>query len=142
VVLGFDARADICLIALATEHAFPRARIRPSSPPPGTPVWHRGFGIDQPGNKVTGTVIGDPDQDGMIRFRMQASPGDSGASVFDAQMQLVTSPVCCVSADGSLFGGGPIAISQLLKSHTQEPALHYRSWSGWKEVPPLLYWPN
>jgi hypothetical protein len=137
-VIAYNVQADICVLELDTDPLRQGALVRPEVPPPGTAVWHRGYGIDKPGSKVEGTAISGPDSAGMIRMRMTASPGDSGAAVFDQNNMLVCLPVCCVSSDGSLFGGGPTAIHDTLSKLDSADTDHYAlSYPQWKEVPPI-----
>jgi hypothetical protein len=69
---------------------------------------------------------------------MRASPGDSGSAVFNADNQLVCAPVCCVSNDGSLFGGGPFAIRQLLERFAAPVSSFVSDCSGFRELTPVL----
>ena len=92
--LSGGKRFGITVTAIATEpdiawcvtdephDDLPCAFLAKEIPPKGTRIWHKGYGVDKPGNKETGTVLGGPDSSGMMVLRISVSSGDSGSGMF------------------------------------------------------------
>jgi hypothetical protein len=116
VVAALDRRADCCwCVTESNSDAYPFALLAPSSPPPGSRVWHAGYGVDTPGNREDGAVEAGPDQNGQLRFRLNVSSGDSGGGVCLDENGLVVSCVCCTTAKGQVaqvWGASPEAIAR------------------------------
>lgn len=114
-----DRTADIAwLIADRPFYDLPYAHLAFQIPRVGTPVWHGGYGIDKPGNKEEGVFLGGPDSNNQLRYRLSASPGDSGGAIVDAENDVVLSPVCCGDAPGKIgnvYGGSPLRAFELFK---------------------------
>lgn len=85
-------------------------------PPPGTEVWHMGYGIDRPGNLERGFVRGLTPDNLKVQYRLSVSPGDSGGGIVMTNEGKVISPVCCttkLSAMGDVWGGSPAECRRL-----------------------------
>lgn len=102
VVVNFNRQADYawCLTDSNTE-TLPFALLAESSPPPGTPIWHAGFGVDVPGNTEHGTVTGPPNTDGQIQMSLSVSSGDSGGGIAITADGRIVSCVCCTTRRGA-----------------------------------------
>lgn len=85
-------------------------------PPPGSRIWHMGYGIDKPANREEGEVLGVQSDNSQVRYRLSVSPGDSGGGIITTEENKVISPVCCtnrLSGVGTVFGGSPYWVKQL-----------------------------
>lgn len=108
-VVNFDRTKDLCW--MVTTESIPDieyAELDAEDPGPGLAVWHRGYGVDRPRNKETGTVADRPNSQGQIRFILNVSSGDSGGGIFRADTNRVVSSVCCTAGKGvktSMWGG-------------------------------------
>lgn len=108
-VVAHDKEPDIAW--LVTEESIDDicyANLSKTNPPAGTQVWHQGYGIDQPRNKETGSVADGPNSQGMLRFILSVSSGDSGGGIFRADTNEVVASVCCTAGKGiktSMWGG-------------------------------------
>lgn len=113
-----DPRADCCwCLTDATTETFPHALLAAATPPPGTRIWHAGYGVDVPGNREDGTLDDGPNADGQVRMTLSVSSGDSGGGICADADGRVISCVCCTSARGrvaSVWGASPEAIRKLL----------------------------
>lgn len=128
---------------------LPYAVIARSDPEPGTPVWHAGFGTDQPGNREEGIVAERPNAQGQLRMLLSVSSGDSGGGIFRGDSDELISVVCCTAGPGrkaSVWGasvevirrtrplaeGGPqweplpVPLRQEPQSRSEEDAAHDR----------------
>jgi len=86
------------------------------APPPGTRVFHQGYGMDRPGNREEGEVSGFAQSRQQVQFRLSVSPGDSGGGIVTTESGLVISPVCCttrLSGTGDVWGGSPAAAAAI-----------------------------
>jgi S1-C subfamily serine protease len=118
-VTAVDREADIAI--LATDAPAPDLtwiEVAESTPPVGTVVLHAGFGRDRPSNVEKGTVTSGVMRDGMVRYKLSVSPGDSGGGICVTAAGKLLSPVCCTSsfgpAVGDTYGGSPERIRKLL----------------------------
>lgn len=103
IVVNFDRKADYSwMLTESNTDTYPFALLAESSPPPGTPIWHSGFGVDRPGNREDGVVTDVPNTDGQIRMRLSVSSGDSGGGICVTADGRVFSTVCCTSGRGQV----------------------------------------
>lgn len=103
--------ADSDLTWLVTDAALddlPFAELAKKNPPVGTEIWHMGYGIDKPGNREDGRVIGGETPDGQLQMELSVSSGDSGGGIFRADTNELVAVVCCTTERGRktvMFGG-------------------------------------
>ena len=102
VSVAGDRTADIrWLRTVKKDLAVPAlAVLSRTAPPVGMKVWHRGFGVDRPGNLETGTVTRAPNASAQTEYRISVSPGDSGGGAFRADNDEVLGPWCCTTCLG------------------------------------------
>lgn len=104
-----DRRADIAwLVTNESVEALPYALLAPAAPPPGTKIWHAGYGVHVPGNREEGTVSGPINADGQLPMRLSVSSGDSGGGIFRVDTGELVANVCCTrsrSAFADVWGG-------------------------------------
>lgn len=116
-VANFDRRSDSAwLLTDSNSDVVPFAYLADEVPPPGSPVWHKGFGVDQPGNLEEGTFTSGPDSNGQLRFRLSVSSGDSGGGIVATADGKILSAVCCTSARGAradVWGTSPQAARRI-----------------------------
>lgn len=112
-VLRTNAAADLALSTFHAPDGLLGAVIADSEPQTGTPVWHQGYGVDRPGNREEGTVIGQPGIGGQLSLRLSVSSGDSGSGIFRADNGHLVSVVCCTGG-GRTYGGSVTAIRKLM----------------------------
>lgn len=100
-------------------------------PPPGTPVWHQGYGVDQPANVERGQVSGSSKDGKDVYFELSVSSGDSGGGIICTTDNRVISPVCCTTClgcYGSVRGGAPAAARAIRPGRTtstsEPPMVH------------------
>lgn len=74
---------------------LPFALLADKSPTGGETVWHSGFGVNRPGNRETGEVIGRADRNNQLAFTLAVSSGDSGGGVALSGSDRIVSVVCC-----------------------------------------------
>jgi len=95
------------LIADANEPPPGMALLAQELPPIGTKVWHKGYGVDRPGNKEDGLVTQMPGTSQQLRFELNVSSGDSGSGIFRTDNSELVGVVCCTTAVGrkvSMYG--------------------------------------
>jgi len=88
----------------------PFALLAQELPEKGSPVWHQGYGIDQPGNIEKGTFQGVTSDGAQCQFSISVSSGDSGGAIVLTEDGKVISPVCCttrLSGPGTVYGSTP-----------------------------------
>jgi len=112
-VIRVDAASDLCLALITTDRQLPGALLADGDPGAGTPVWHQGFGVDRPGSLEKGTVVGGPDRNGQIEYRLSVSSGDSGSGVFRQDTGRWCGAVCCTSGQ-RMWAGGVSAARRLM----------------------------
>lgn len=101
---------DSDLTWLVTDAALdlPFAELAKKNPPVGTEIWHMGYGIDRPGNREDGRVIGAETPDGQLQMELSVSSGDSGGGIFRADTNELIAVVCCTTERGRktvMYGG-------------------------------------
>ena len=113
-----NSTADVALLEITAPDGLPVADIAAAEPPPGTAVWHQGYGVDRPGNRENGSIIGPVDRNGMLPMTLSVSSGDSGSGIFRADNGQLVSVVCCTGG-GRTYGGGVAAIRRLLSTMSE-----------------------
>lgn len=102
-VVNFDRKSDHAwMLTESNTEMFPFALLAESSPPPGTPIWHAGFGVDRPANREDGVITDVPNGDGQIRMRLSVSSGDSGGGICVTADGRIVSCVCCTTGRGQV----------------------------------------
>lgn len=117
-VAASDSRADLALLHLqGAQPGLTYADVAAANPSPGTRVWHAGYGVDVPGDRVDGTVRTPENRSGQTVFDLAASSGDSGSGIYRSDTGEIVSVVCCVSGfpARSLWGGSVRSIQRLLQ---------------------------
>jgi hypothetical protein len=102
-----DAKADICwLVTDDVIETLPFALLAKETPKADVAVWHSGYGVDRPGNREEGTVLG---VDGLqLRINLNVSSGDSGGGIFRTDTGELVACVCCTrsrAAKTTMWGG-------------------------------------
>jgi hypothetical protein len=122
-VVAMQRSTSADLAWLVTESAdrdeLPFAMLDSADAPPGTVIWHCGFGIDKPGNKETGRVLDGPDANGQLRMELSVSSGDSGSGIFRSDNGQLVAVVCCTSGMArvaNVWGGAASAALRLRPS--------------------------
>lgn len=114
-LLRADARSDVALMIADGPDGLPTAKIATAEPSVGTVVWHKGYGVNNPGNVETGTVSGGPDSNGQLAMRLNVSSGDSGSGIFRKDTGEVISVVCCYGGN-TTYGGGVASIRRIISA--------------------------
>lgn len=119
-VASFDRKADWAMMITESNSAadLPFALLAEKTPPPGTRIWHSGFGVHIPGNREDGEVTGGRDSNGQIRMKLSVSSGDSGGGIVVDKDGFIVSCVCCTSRRGAradVWGAAPESIRQGLR---------------------------
>lgn len=92
---------------------LPYAVIAKDNPAAGVKVWHKGFGVDKPGNREDGEVTYSEQPDGKTSFILSVSPGDSGGGIFRSDTDELVATVCCtqkLAQKAPMSAGGVRAI--------------------------------
>lgn len=105
-----DTTADLAWLSTDASELtdLPAARLAANDPTAGVRIWHAGYGVDRPGNRMEGTLLGGPDAAGQLRLRLSVSPGDSGSGIFRVDNGELVAVVCCTLIPGShstVWGG-------------------------------------
>lgn len=115
-----QVRNPICditwMIAETTDADLPYAMLASANPAPGTAIWHKGYGVDKPGNKEEGTVVSEQDSNGQLKMNLSVSSGDSGSGIFRVDTNELIAVVCCTASmarKGSMWGGSTLRANQL-----------------------------
>lgn len=123
-VVAMDVNADVCwLKAVRTKNVLRYALLADAIPPPGASVYHCGFGRHNPGNREEGIVLTVTQKNGQTSYSLVASPGDSGAGIYDASTKRLLSPLCCTSrlnGRGVVWGGSLSVVRSLRPTTTTE----------------------
>lgn len=131
-VVSSHPRQDICWCVTDTVHEnLPYAMLASKNPEPGTPIWHAGYGVQNPGNREDGTVADRENGDGQLRMVLSVSSGDSGGGIFRSDTNEVISTVCCTSGKGSkvsMWGGSTEQCVKLRPSRVSEDSV------GWVPI--------
>lgn len=79
----FDKRQDICLVRVdERSRKYAVAKIAETPPARGAFLWHKGYGMDQPGNIERGNVLEVGDSYYACWYTTRLSSGDSGSGQF------------------------------------------------------------
>lgn len=117
VCVARDASSDCAwLTAARPEGYIPYLLLADDPPPPGSKVWHQGYGIDRPANREWGSFTATAPTRNQLRYRLSVSPGDSGGGIVCDATGKVLSPVCCttrLSGTGDVWGASPAACSAI-----------------------------
>lgn len=103
---------------LVTDEApedMPHATLAASVPAAGVAVWHVGLGVDRPGNREEGVVLGEI-AGGQIAITLSVSSGDSGSGIFRADTGELVGVVCCtqkVETKTTMYAGTSAAAGKL-----------------------------
>jgi hypothetical protein len=87
--------------------SLPFAHLAVSNPSTGTKVWHTGYGVQVPGNREDGEIIG-VTQEGQLSMYLSVSSGDSGSGIFRDDTGELVAVVCCTTRKGAkvvMYGG-------------------------------------
>lgn len=118
-VLSINREADACLLETdSLRSPLPYLLVAAETPAEGSKVFHAGFGIDNPGNVETGTILQRDTGAGQVMFSLSVSPGDSGGGICLDSSGAVVSPVCCttrLAARGQVFGARPEVVHRMMK---------------------------
>lgn len=137
VVTARDPNTDLAW--LRTEEGptdLPYAVLAKAVLPAGTPVWHMGFGVDRPGNREDGQVVGPETSWGQLPMELNVSSGDSGGGIFHATTDELVAAVCCTTEKGrkvTMLGGSCVQAWKL------RPTAASPSEAEWAPLPiPLI----
>jgi len=123
-VAARDTTSDLCwLVTDAVLDEMPFARLAAKNPAANADVWHKGFGVDRPGNREEGRVTGDETSDGQLPMELSVSSGDSGGGIFRTDSNELIAVVCCTTERGRkvlMFGGSAETASRLRPSFKTE----------------------
>lgn len=76
------ADADIALIRFKSDQDVPHALLSSSPPQKGDKVWHKGYGVNRPGNIESGKVLSVGSVSNAMSHTVLLSGGDSGSGLF------------------------------------------------------------
>lgn len=120
-------RPDIAWLILdAGDAHLPYAKLSTDTPPVGTAVWHKGFGVDKPGNVEKGKLETGIDSNGQLRFFLSVSSGDSGGGIMREDTKELLACVCCTSIlarPGQMWGGASVTAGRLRPVSVQAEGL-------------------
>jgi len=141
VVTARDPNTDLAWLRTEEGPAdLPSAVLAKAVPPAGTPVWHRGFGVDRPGNREDGQVVGPETSWGQLPMELNVSSGDSGGGIFHATTDELVAAVCCTTEKGrkvTMLGGSCVQAWKL------RPTTASPSEAEWAPLPiPLIAVPQ
>ena len=135
-VVAKNERADLCWMVTDTVVGdLPFAVIATANPAVGTAIWHMGYGVDVPGNREDGEVLGET-TDGQLQMKLSVSSGDSGSGIFRADTGELVAVVCCTTGRGTktiMYGGCAVEARKLRPATTDLEA-----WVP-KEMPPIKF---
>lgn len=121
-VIAIDRKADIAIcLTEQGQGAMAFTYVANNTPPPGTRIWHAGYGVHIPGNREDGTVVSGPNPSGQVEYELSVSPGDSGGGIVTDSNGHLLSPVCCttrLAGRGRVWGGSPEQIRRMLATPT------------------------
>lgn len=95
---------------------LPFANLAAKNPTAGTAIWHMGYGVDRPGNREDGQILGGETSDGQLQMELNVSSGDSGGGIFRSDTNELISVVCCTQARGrktTMYGGSAVQAARL-----------------------------
>lgn len=130
-VTARNTRSDLSWMTVDVgELALPYTTLAREAPVKGTKVFHKGFGVDKPGNREDGVVNSAVNGAGQIQFLLSVSSGDSGGGIINAETGELVGVVCCTSAMaryGAMWGGASVTAMTLKPSITTV--------GGWEPTP-------
>lgn len=113
-VVSIHENQDLCWLVTDDKiEEMEYAEIASDDPQPKVKIWHKGYGIDKPGNRESGEVVASADSNGQLRFLLSVSSGDSGGGIFREDTGELISAVCCTTQKGakaSVWGGSTTEI--------------------------------
>lgn len=115
-VTARNTTSDISWMVTESADDFPFAHLASADAGANTGIWHMGYGVDKPGNKETGQVVGGPDSNGQLRMSLSVSSGDSGSGIFRTDTGELVAVVCCTSGMGrqaAMWGGSATTAAKL-----------------------------
>ena len=102
-VSALDRKADYCWVTVETvADDIPYALLADALPVAGDKVYHGGFGVHIPGDRVSGTVSVPDNGSGQTQYRIEVSSGDSGGGIALTESGRILSPVCCTTKPGGI----------------------------------------
>lgn len=120
---AIDRKADISLwMTDSGQGELPYTNVAHTTPPPGTKVFHGGYGRDKPGNREEGELVQGPNTSNQVQYHLSVSPGDSGGGICLNDKGELLSPVCCTTnldRPGMVWGGSPEQINRMLTTPTE-----------------------
>lgn len=116
-----ESASDIAWAVTDEAVDLPYALLATKLPEPGARIWHQGWGVNKPGNRETGTVVGVSSDDLMLLMNIYFSSGDSGSGVFDEATGLVVSTVYGYQGRTGI-GGHCLRAAQLRPKDSTPPA--------------------
>jgi hypothetical protein len=123
-----EASSDIAWMVTDEKHdSLPFAHLAREVPPPGSAIWHAGYGVDRPGNLEEGVVLGPEAKNRQLRFNLNVSSGDSGGGIFRKDTGELLANVCCTRSIGSkttMWGGSSIRAAELRPAARAADAPH------------------
>lgn len=132
-----DTKCDISwMVAETNEATLPFANLAKENPPVGTPVWHKGYGVDKPGNKEDGVVAAAENADGQLKFSLSVSSGDSGSGIFRVDTGELVAVVCCTASmakKGAMWGGSTAKALAMRPNHAHDDQPF--DWNRWTPQP-------
>ena len=118
-VVASDPRSDLAvLVSQDEEETKWYAEIADENSPPGTAIWHMGYGVHIPGNYEEGVVVNSENGDGQTQMTINVSSGDSGSGMYRKDNNKIQSVVCC-GAGRQVWGGSVRKIKQILGQASQ-----------------------
>lgn len=100
-VIGLDKVSDACVIRTQpTRIRLYSSRVYSGKASNGVRVWHIGYGIDKPGNREEGSIIGYDSDRRQYMSDISVSSGDSGSGVHTVDGDYVVGTVCCTVSVG------------------------------------------
>jgi len=117
-VVAVDATADCAWLRTIEPHEeLPYAMIAEQLPHVGDPIWHKGYGVDVPGNREDGVVVQPDNGAGQTQFTLSVSSGDSGGGIALNANGEIVSTVCCtqgMARRAAVWGANVNAIRALM----------------------------
>jgi hypothetical protein len=116
VVTARETSSDISwMVTEGVVESLPHAFLAANNPAAETGVWHMGYGVDVPGNREEGRILGATLQ-GQLAMELSVSSGDSGSGIFRRDTNELVAVVCCTTRKGAkvtMYGGSCERAAQL-----------------------------
>jgi hypothetical protein len=123
-----EASSDIAWMVTDLAHdSLPFAMLAREVPPPGSAIWHAGYGVDRPGNLEEGVILGPEAKNRQLSFTLNVSSGDSGGGIFRKDTGELLANVCCtrsIGAKTTMWGGSSIRAAELRPAARAADAPH------------------